>query len=61
MLLDCKEKIPISAMEENGSKRMRGRTRGRARGRTRGRIRGKTKKQVKVSECLDYPECFVQY
>lgn len=35
-------------MEENGSKRMRGRTRGRTRGRARGRARGRTKKQVKV-------------
>lgn len=37
-------------MEEDGGKRMRGRTRGRARGRTRGRARGRSKKQVKVIE-----------
>ena len=36
-------------MEEDGGKRMRGRTRGRARGRTRGRARGRSKKQVKVN------------
>ncbi|EFN67678.1 E3 ubiquitin-protein ligase Hakai [Camponotus floridanus] len=40
-------------MEENGSKRMRGRTRGRGRGRARGRARGKSKKQVKVIESDD--------
>ncbi|XP_070168789.1 E3 ubiquitin-protein ligase Hakai [Polyergus mexicanus] len=40
-------------MEENGGKRMRGRTRGRGRGRARGRARGKSKKQVKVIESDD--------
>lgn len=40
-------------MEDNNSKRMRGRTRGRARGgRTRGRARGRTKKPVKVNGYL---------
>lgn len=39
-------------MEENGSKRMRGRTRGRGRGRARGRARGRSKKQVKVNHVL---------
>ncbi|CAD6229653.1 GSCOCG00012121001-RA-CDS [Cotesia congregata] len=37
-------------MDEDNSKRMRGRTRGRARGRARGRIRGRAKKAVKVIE-----------
>ena len=39
-------------MEEDGGKRMRGRTRGRARGRTRGRARGRSKKQVKVNPSI---------
>lgn len=44
--------VLISAMEENGGKRMRGRTRGRGRGRTRGgrASRGRSKKQVKVNQ-----------
>ncbi|XP_012271066.1 E3 ubiquitin-protein ligase Hakai [Orussus abietinus] len=37
-------------MEEDGGKRMRGRSRGRARGRPRGRARGRAKKAVKVIE-----------